>query len=265
MNRRQLYAMGEPLGTCVTRREPGRMVYGGGGGGGSTQKTEVAPELKPLANLGTQLTMQASQQPFQFYGERFADLNQNQNTALDMIAGRAQNGSPVMDAANKTLINTLQGGQTNPYLDSLVSKAQNSAVDAYKRIQQPQQATAQAMSGSFGNSGLQEAQRFADNQLHQNLGDIATSMYGSAYETDRANQMSALGMAPTYGNQAYTDAAQLLNAGQLQQGQEQQQHDFDYQQFQDANNQLTKNAQLALSPFTGGLGMITTTKSSGGK
>lgn len=31
-SRRQLYAMGEPLGECVTRKEGGRIIYGGGGG-----------------------------------------------------------------------------------------------------------------------------------------------------------------------------------------------------------------------------------------
>ena len=36
-SRRQLYAMGEPLGDGATRREVGgKIIYGGGGGGGST-------------------------------------------------------------------------------------------------------------------------------------------------------------------------------------------------------------------------------------
>ena len=34
-SRRQLYAMGEALGECVTRKEGGRLIYGGGGGGSS--------------------------------------------------------------------------------------------------------------------------------------------------------------------------------------------------------------------------------------
>lgn len=36
LTKRQLYAMGEPLGECVTRRECGRLVCGGGGGGGKS-------------------------------------------------------------------------------------------------------------------------------------------------------------------------------------------------------------------------------------
>jgi hypothetical protein len=40
-SRRELYALGEPLGEAVTRKENGRVIYGGGGGGGQPTKSEV--------------------------------------------------------------------------------------------------------------------------------------------------------------------------------------------------------------------------------
>jgi hypothetical protein len=43
IHKRQLYALGEPLGECVTRREAGRIVCGGGGGGGSSSSTSDSP------------------------------------------------------------------------------------------------------------------------------------------------------------------------------------------------------------------------------
>jgi hypothetical protein len=46
-SRRQLYAMGEALGECVTRKEGGRIIYGGGGGGGP------APSPGPTSNVTT--------------------------------------------------------------------------------------------------------------------------------------------------------------------------------------------------------------------
>ncbi|MBF9641230.1 hypothetical protein IAI27_11115, partial [Streptococcus pseudopneumoniae] len=85
-------------------------------------------------------------------------LNSTQNSALDMISQLATNGSPVMDQANSTLTSTLQGGQTNPYLDSLVKKAQGSVVDTWNTMTKPALDTAQINSGSFGNSGLQQRQ-----------------------------------------------------------------------------------------------------------
>jgi hypothetical protein len=52
-SRRQLYAFGETLGECVTRKEGGRIIYGGGsggGGGGDTRTVQDLPEwAKPYA------------------------------------------------------------------------------------------------------------------------------------------------------------------------------------------------------------------------
>ena len=50
-SRRELYAMGEPFGESVTRKEGGRIIYGGGGGGGPTQtnvtQSNVPDWLRP--------------------------------------------------------------------------------------------------------------------------------------------------------------------------------------------------------------------------
>lgn len=53
-SRRQLYALGETLGECVTRKEGGRIVYGGGSGGGggggtSTQISDLPDWARPYA------------------------------------------------------------------------------------------------------------------------------------------------------------------------------------------------------------------------
>ena len=268
MNKRQLYALGEPLGECVTRKECGRLVCGGGGGGQQTSTTQasIAPELKPLANLYTQQATQVANTPFQSYtGDRFADLNGTQNQALDMVTQRAQNGSPVMDQANQTLTSTLQGGQTNPYLDQMVGKAQQSVADNWNNFTKPQTEAAMVNSGSFGNAGLQQMQDNQQKAAVQQSSDIATQMYGNAYNTDRANQMAALQLAPTYGNQAYTDAAQLLNAGNTQQNQAQQGLDFNYQQFQDAANDPYKKLQAIGGVVGQNMGSQTTTTGGGGK
>lgn len=236
-----------------------------GGGGSQTSSTGVAPELKPLANEYASRAIDLSNNPFSAYtGQRFTGFTPAQQSAFGMIQNRATQGSPVLDTANNTLTNLLQGGQTNPYLDQMVGKAQQNLVDQYSNVIRPQQDALAARSGSFGNSGVAETIGNQQNQLLQNLGDVSTQMYGNAYNTDRANQLSALGMAPTYANQAYTDASQLLNAGNMQQQFGQQQQDFNYQQWQDAQNQPYKNLQILGAPFSLGLGSVTTT-SGGGK
>lgn len=268
MNRRQLYALGEPLGECVTRKEAGRLVCGGGGGGGKqTTEQSIPTELKPLATTYATRALELGNAQFTPYTQqRFASVNPLQQAGMQMTYQRAMNGSPVMDQANQTMVDTLKGGQTNPYLDSLVGKAQQGVADNYNMMVKPQMETAMVNSGSFGNAGLQQMQGMQQKAAAQQMSDIATSMYGQAYDQDRSRQMQALGMAPAYGSQAYDDASKLMGIGQFAQDQQQNQLDFNYQQFSDAVNQPYKNLGVLGAPFTGtSFGGTQVTKTSGGK
>ena len=65
-SRRQLYAMGETLGDCVTRKEGGRIVYGGGGSGGGggapTQSTTNTSNIPEYARPYVETMLGATQQ-----------------------------------------------------------------------------------------------------------------------------------------------------------------------------------------------------------
>lgn len=159
------------------------------------------------------------------------------------------NGSATMGNAESNLNQFIQGGNTNPYLDSMVQKAQDSVKSNFN--------TSAVNSGSFGNSGLQQ-------QYAAGLTDVATQMYGNAYNTDQSNRMQAIGMAPTFGNAAYQDAGQLLNAGNLQQQQQQNNLDFGFQQYQDAQNTPYKKLQT-IGGVVGQAQGSTSTTSGGGK
>lgn len=203
-----------------------------GGGGSQTSSTGVAPELKPLANEYVSRAIDVSNNPFQAYsGQRFAGMNQDQGQAGNFYA---QN---------------LSGG-TNPYLDQMVNKAQSNIVSNYNNTIRPQLDTMAARSGSFGNAGITSTMQDQQRALGNQLSDVATSMYGGQYNNDQANRM--------------TSANNLLNYGNLQQQNQQQGLDFNYQQFQDAQNQPYKNLQTLGAPFSMGLGSVTTT-SGGGK
>lgn len=225
------------------------MSLSGGGGGSSTTTQTVPDELKGAANAYSSIANQVASTPYQPYtGQGVAGLNDNQTSAIDMIKQRATNGSPILDSANSALTSLL-GDQTNPYLDAQVQKAQQSVVGNFNG--------AQAGSGSFGNSGLQE-------QLAKGLSDTASTMYGNAYNTNQANKLSALGMAQSYGNQDYTDANALAAAGKTQQDNTQATNDFGYQQFQNEQNYPLQQLSAlggALSSRSGS----TTTQDSGGK
>jgi len=226
---------------------------GGGGGGGTTTSNIIDQRFSPLIDYATQAAANINATGYVPYqGQRFADLSQNQQAGINMIANRATGGDPTMRMATQTLQDTLQGGNTNPYLDALVKKSQQSVIQNMN-----QQA---ARSGSFGNSGIAEAGA-------RQMGDIASQMYGQAYNTDRAAQQAALSLAPTYGNQAYADAAQLMKVGQTQQDQAQQARDFAYQQFQDQQNDPYKKmaAYSGLLGASGSTAQTQTTQDSGGK
>lgn len=244
-----------------------RAMVGGGDGGSSTSTSQIVypDELKPLLKNVSSLSTQLANKDWQAYdGQRYADLNDTQKQALQMVRDRAANGSALMDTANQSLTGLLQGGQTNPYLDDMVSRAQQSMVDSYNLTTAPQQAHAQAMSGSFGNSGLQQMQLAQQNQLQQNLGGIATQMYGDAYNTNQANQLAALGMAQSYGNQAYTDADKLLSAGDVLQNQQQNNLDFGYEQYLQQQDDPYRKLQAMTGVLNGSAGSTTTTNQSGG-
>lgn len=268
MNKRQLYALGEPLGDSSTRVSIGKKrIYGGGGGGGQTSTTtaSIAPELRPLAELYTQQATSIANTPYKAYsGQRYAGLNPTQNVALDIVQNRALGGSQTMNNAESSLNQFITGGQTNPYLDAMVAKAQGSVVDQFNNMVKPQTEAAMQHSGSFGNSGYMQLMQNLQKQAAQQMSDIATQMYGQAYGQDQANRMQAIGMAPTFGNAAYQDAGQLLNAGNIRQNQDQQNLDFAYNQFMQAQDYPFKQLQATGGVVKGGMGSQTTT-SGGGK
>lgn len=222
----------------------------GGGGGGQTTTTGIPEELKPLAAAYTQKAMGVGEQQYTPYeGERFAGLNTDQMAGIDLVKQRAAAGNPLQQSAETALQQNLQGGQTNPFLDAMVQRAQGNVLS--------QGRSAMVGSGSFGNSGVNE-------QLTRGLGDVATQMYGQAYDQDRARQMQAIGIAPQLQQAGYQDASQLMNVGQIQQNQAQQQKDFGYQQFQEQQNLPYKQLAAMAGPFGSGLGQTQTT-SGGGK
>ena len=89
-----------------------------------TTTSSQAPEwLQPYLKTYVDRAFQVGDQPYQQYqGQRVADLNDTQQTAMDAVQNRAINGNPVMNAAQGAL-QGIAGGQglgaqaaQNPYL-----------------------------------------------------------------------------------------------------------------------------------------------------
>lgn len=185
-----------------------------------TTSNQPLPYVQPYLQDYLARQQDVSNTPYTQSPGQYADPNSYLNSGWQAIANRAMQGSPVMDAGNKTLTDTLNGSflNANPYLDQSISNAQGDLTKAWNTVAKPSWETAMLGGGSFGNSGVQEASNNAQGQLQQNLGRVASDMRSNAYNTERGYQQSALGLAPTYANQDYTDANQLLTAGTQQQG-----------------------------------------------
>lgn len=86
--------------------------------------------------------------------------------------------------------NGIQGGSSNPYLAGNVNNALDSITRNYQNTIAPQMASRMASANSFGNTGLQQMDLAQQRGLADSLGSTASTMYGNAYTTDRANDLN---------------------------------------------------------------------------
>ena len=243
-SRRELYALGEPLGDSATYlKADGGLILGDGGGGGggsqpasSTTQTQDLPDwAKPYAqdvlSKGKAVT-DLEQNPYQPYGgNRIAGFDPMQQQAFQgaqnmtvapqigqataASVGAGLGGFDVAGQANQYGFQNQVGGYMNPYLQMSLAPQIAEANRAYD-ITGTKQQSAATQAGAFG--GSREAIMAAENERNRNMGinQIVGQGYNTAftnaqnqYNQNLQNQLAGYGMA----NQA---AGQLGNLGQSQ-------------------------------------------------
>ena len=222
-SRRELYAMGEPIGDSATyRKVDGGLVLGDGGGGGggnsappadTTQtSTQELPEwargyAKDVLAKGQALT-DISQNPYQTYGgDRTADFSNLQKQSF------AQAGPQGFNAT--------VGQYMSPYIQNVLN-TQMAAANRQYDITGMQQRAGATQAGAFG-GGRDAVMRM---------------------ENERARNSALQGIAAKGLQDAYTGATQQYNTGlqQLstlgaqQQAQRQKDLDVGYQEFLNEQN-----------------------------
>lgn len=222
-SRRQLYAMGEPLGDSATyRKADGGLVLGDGGGGGgqaapapanTTQTaTQELPEwargyAKDVLAKGQALT-DISQNPYQTYGgDRTADFSNLQKQSF-VQAGPQGFGATV-------------GQYMSPYLQNVLD-TQIAAANRQYDITGMQQRAGATQAGAFG-GGRDAIMRM---------------------ENERARQSAIQGITAKGLQDAFTGATtqyntglqQLSTLGAQQQAQRQKELDVGYQEFINQQN-----------------------------
>jgi hypothetical protein len=176
---------------------------------------------------------------------------------------------------------------SNPYLQQNIDAALGDVSKAYARGTAAQTDAAAARANALGSSGYNELTQANQGELAKRLGEISSGMrmqdYGmqaqlgesalgrqqqdlsrnatlgesalnrsqTAYDTERANQMRALALAPqtASGTQQYgfNSGNALMGAGGFLQGEQQKPLDFAYQQYSDAREWPYKNLNALAS------------------
>jgi len=231
-SRRELYALGEPLGDSATYRKAGGLVLGDGGGGGggapaTPDKTTQTMELPEWARPYAQSTLAK--------GAALTDINQNpyQQYGGNRIAGfspmqmRSFQGAANMDAGPRGFQENV-GGYMSPYMQNVVDVEKRGAIRDYQVGNTMQQAQA-TQAGAFGGGreAIQRAER--ERGLMGTLGGIQAR--GSQAAFDQAANQFRQGISQGM------DVSKLQNTygGQMQQ-QAQRPLDMAYQDFQTQQN-----------------------------
>lgn len=209
-SRRQLYAMGEPLGDSATRKVAGKTIYGGGGGSSTpsstTQTTTTIPEYaRPYAEraLGQAAALtDINQNPYQAYtGQRFAQFTPMQQQAFQgaygmQTAGQLGTGTNLATAAGIGALG--MAGSYDPYQTGqftgntaaqYMSPYMQNVTDIEKREAQRQSDIAGVgrsaqftRAGAFGGGRQAIMDAEAKRNLAQQMGDIQAKGSQAAFQ-----------------------------------------------------------------------------------
>jgi hypothetical protein len=183
-------------------------------GGGSqtsttTQKNEPWGPAQPYLRGALSDTAKWYSSPYgrdPFPGSTVVPFSGYTEQALGMSADRAVQGSSVQRGANNLLDNTLQGNylNNNPWMDKtfdLAAGKVRSSIDSQFN-----------KGGTYGSSLHQGA-------MEDNLGDLATKIYGGNYDQERQRQAQGMLFAPQLAEADYNDSQRLAQVGQSYEGQ----------------------------------------------
>jgi hypothetical protein len=248
----------------------------GGGGGSSTpsQTTQFNPwkGQKPyLLDIYNQAQQQFNN-PQQYYpGSTVAPQDEATIAAQNAAEARARAGSPLLGSAQATNLATTRGDYldpaSNPWLTSTYDAAaagvrRNFDLSVLPALDSRFANAGRLGSGAYG-AGLSEAAR----GLGENLGNVATSIYGGNYQSERDRQMGAVAAAPDLANADYTDINALGGVGAARQGFSQQQLQdlidrFNFAQ-QEPANALARYSSIVGAPVGGSATAFGNTKRGG--
>ena len=181
----------------------------GGGNTTTTQKNEPWGPAQPYLKGALSDTAKWYSSPYgrdPYPGSTVVPFSPYTEQSLGMAANRAMTGNSAQKEANSLLTSTLKGDflNSNPFLDKtfdLAAGKVRSALDSQFN-----------QGGTYGSSLHQGA-------MADNLGDLATKIYGGNYEQERQRQAQGMLFAPQLAEADYNDSQRLAQVGQSYEGQ----------------------------------------------
>jgi hypothetical protein len=213
------------------------------------------------------------------YGD-VSPWNQAQQTASNMIIGRALQGSPIQDAAQGYMFDALSGGHMSPYagmenefsgyspqFNQMLQSSNDAISDSYAKGVGASNNIRFNKAGTLGGSAWQETTADNEARLASSLADNTRNMMDGqwqrsagleesrlgrqegAFQSMMGRNAGMLGLAPQFQQMDYYDMNQMLGAGDRQ---------YQYQQsvLDAMNNNYFNNINFPMSQLDRGLGLL---------
>jgi hypothetical protein len=211
----------------------------------STQSTQIDPTIQPYLKYGLTEAQRLYQAggPQYYTGQGYVGPSKATQTGLQALEARATAGNPLLSAAQNQLYGTVQGDYLggNPFFSGAFQPAAEAATSQFNQAISNIGSQA-SKAGRYGSGAMGDLQTQAAGQLAKSLTGTAGQLAYQNYADERARQQAATFGAPGMAQADYADIQNLLNAGQLGEGYQQQALAADMQKF--AYNQQLPQAQL---------------------
>lgn len=217
-------------------------MAGSGGGGGTQTSTQTvntgpwAPQQSYLTSVFDQASNLNRNPTSQYYpGKAVADMTPGQTGGYQSIIDKGLAGSPLMPAANKTALDTINGSyldpSTNPWIKKSFDASADAVGNAYKTTTAPQTDAAMAMNGRYGSGAYANMRGNNERALGTTLDNLATSTYGANYARERQNQLNQTNNVGNLIQASYLDPTAAVNAGGALQAQQQKMIDAEMAKY----------------------------------
>lgn len=153
--------------------------------------------------------------PRYYQGRQIAPMSGYTRGALDSMARRGREGSPLIDEAQGMLGDTLGGAylNKNPHLKKAIGAATRPVIDQYTKTVIPGLESAFSSAGRYGSGAHASSEADAYGQMMNQVGDIASDMSYQNYGDERSRMMQGAGLSPMLAQQDYMDIDALGKAG----------------------------------------------------